>query len=405
MLLHRITNHMFPKLTRGVRNGNVLGNTATAFVQGLYPPSDPATAATLTNGTGQFNPLGGYQYVLVNGIPADAPETIWLKGDQYCPTMSAASQQYYESSEFLTMQSQLQPFYDKFTPLLAGIFPPSEIGYQSAYGIFDYLNVGYIHNQTIYTGLSAEDLFQLQTLADSQELAKVYNASSALRSVGGQTLAATILSTLNQTVSGTNSDVKLTYFATSYSVFQAFFGISGLLDAGADFYGLPEYASTMVFEVRHPSPASRSQNLFIRFSFRNGSDASAPLTTFPLFGRTQIEADIPWTQFVQGISEISLPSQQDWCTVCATSNLTFCAAYAENSSSSEGGGKVSGVAAGFIGAGIAIAIILIVEALLGLVWYRRRHPVMRRRSGHKRFDSGKQEIMLEDTSSVRRLYE
>jgi Na+-driven multidrug efflux pump len=64
---------------------------------------------------------------------------------------------------------------------------------------------------------------------------------------------------------------------------------------------------------------------------------------------------------------------------------------------------MSGVTAGFIGAGIAIAVILVVEALVGLVWYRRRYPVMRRRSGHKRFDLGKKEIMLEDASSVRGL--
>lgn len=385
------------------RNVNVLGNTAMAFAQGLYPPSDPATAATLTNGTGQFNPLGGYQYVFVNGIPADAPETIWLMGDQYCPTMSAASEEYYASLEFMTMQQQLQPFYDKFAPLLVGTFPPSEIGYQSAYGIFDYLNVGYIHNQTIFASVSAADLFQLQTLADAQELAKVYNTSSPLRSVGGQTLAAIILSTLNQTVSGTNPDVKLTYFTTSYAIFQAFFGISGLLDANANFYGLPDYASIMAFEVRRPALSSGSQDLFVRFTFRNGSDASALVNTFPLFGRTQIEADIPWTQFVEAMSEISLPSQQDWCTVCATSNLTFCAAYTPNSSSSSNGGKINAVAAGFIGAAIAIVIILGVEALMGFAWYRRRHPVRRRRSGHKRFDFGKKEIMLEDTSSVRRL--
>jgi hypothetical protein len=376
------------------RNGNVLGNTALAFTQGLYPPSDPATAATLTNGTAQFNPLDGYQYVLINGIPADAPETIWLKGDQYCPIMSAASQEYFQSSEYLTLQPQLQSFYDSFTPLLEGIFSASQIGYQSAYKIFDYLNEGYIHNQTIYNNLTADQLFQLQTLADSQELAKVYNASSPLRSIGGQTLAATILSTLNQTTIPT---IKLTYMPTSYAIFQAFFGISGLLDASADFYGLPDFASTMSFELR--SPSSDTQNLFVRFAFRNGSDWSAPLTTFPLFGRTQIEADIPWPQFAQAMSEISIPTQEDWCLVCA-SNLSFCSAYAD--SFPPQGGR-SGVAAGFIGAGIAIAVILVVEALVGLVWYRRRHPVMRRRSGHKRFDFGKKEIMLEETSSVRGL--
>jgi prostatic aicd phosphatase len=314
--------------------------------------------------------------------------------------MSAASQKYYQSSEFLTMQAQLQPFYNKFIRFLAGTFPLSEIGYQYAYRIFDYLNVGYIHNQTIFTSLNPQDLFQLQTLASTQELAKVYNVSIPLLSIGGQTLASLILSTLNQTVSGTNPDLKLTYFATSYSIFQAFFGISSLLEASADFNGLPDYASIMSFELRRPFDSSGPQNLFVRFSFRNGSDASAPLTQFPLFRRTQIEADIPWPQFVQEMEEIALRSQAEWCTACTTSNLTFCAAYmpSPSSSGSSEGGKLSTVAAGFIGAVVGIGVILVLEAVvMGLVWYRRRHPVARQRSGDKRFDFGNKETFSQIT--------
>ena len=356
-------------------NENVLGNTATAFIQGLYPPSDPATAATLANGTAQFNPLDGYQYVLVNGMPSTAPDAIWIKGDQFCPAMTNASKAYYQSTEFLTRQPQLQSFYDKFTPLLTGIFPQSQIGFQSAYGIFDYLNVGYVHNDTIYSNLTAEDLFQLRTLADSQELALVYNASSPNVSIGGKTLSASILSQLNKTVTGTDKNLKITYFASSYSVFQAFFGISDLLDASADFYGLPDYASTMSFELRRP--VNLTGDYFVRYGFRNGSASSAELQSFPLWGARAIDTDIPWTTFVDNMSRQSLSTQKAWCNLCV-SNLTFCAAYQEyvgrtsEPISASGDEGVSKVAAGFIGAGVTIVAIATLEGLVFLTWILKK---------------------------------
>src|SRR5579862_5226177 len=146
----------------------------------------------------------------------------------------------------------------------------SQIGFQSAYGIFDYLNVGYVHNSTIYSNLSTDDLFQLRTLADSQELALVYNVSASDTSIGGKTLSGAILSQLNKTVTQTDKNLKITYFAASYSILQAFFGLSGLLEADANFYGLPDYASTMSFELRRPVNSAGSDDLFVRYGFRNG---------------------------------------------------------------------------------------------------------------------------------------
>jgi hypothetical protein len=262
--------------------------------------------------------------------------------------------------------------------LLIGTLPKSQIGFQSAYGIFDYLNVGFIHNYTIFSYLSVDDLYQLRVLADEQELALVYNTSSPNRSIGGKTLSGAILSQLNKTVSGTDRNIKVTYFAASYSVFQAFFGLAGLLRADSDFYGLPDYASTMAFELRRPTGSSGNNKLFVRFGFRNGSSPTAELKSFPLFGRTQIEADISWSQFVGGMTTQSISSQADWCHACVNSNLTFCAAYPFNKTRSSarisGSGGVSPLSAGFIGAAAAVVVIPAIEALLVLAWFawRRR---------------------------------
>ena len=294
--------------------------------------------------------------------------------------MTNASKAYYKSTEFLKRRAQLQSFYDKFTPLLAGIFPQSQIGFQSAYGIFDYLNVGYVHNRTIFASLSADDLFQLRTLADEQELSLVYNKSSPNTSIGGKTLSGSILSQLNKTVTKSDKNLKVTYYAAPYSVFQAFFGLSGLLQANADFYGLPDYASTMSFELRRPAKPTGDDDLFVRFGFRNGSLPSAELNTFSLFRRRRIEADIPWNQFVHGMLKQSISSQEDWCQACVNSNLTFCAAYQPPE---YGDSSVSPVGAGFIGAGVTIAFISGLEALVAVWWFARKRRAIKTHPGEK----------------------
>ena len=96
-----------------------------------------------------------------------------------------------------------------------GTFPQSEIGLQSAYDIFDYLKIGYVHNQTIFANLSGDDLFQFHALTD-EELALVYDISSPNTSIGDKTLSGAILSQLNKTITQTDKNLKITYFTVSY---------------------------------------------------------------------------------------------------------------------------------------------------------------------------------------------
>jgi len=357
--------------------------SAQAFLQGLYPASTSANQQTLANGTTESAPLNGYQYVLLNGIPADAPETIQIAGDQNCPVMTAASQAYYNSTKFLTMKNQTQDFYNKFIPLISSDFTPSQIGFQSAYNIFDYLNVGYIHNSTIYNNLSAADLYQLRTLADSQSFDLVYNASSPNVSIGGKMLANLVLSHLNQTAAQTSPSLKVTYFAGAYSVMLSFWGLTNLTAASPNFYGLPDYASTMAFELRRPVNTSGFDNLSVRFGFRNGSLPSTELTYFPMFGQSDL--DMAWSDWSRNLASISIPSTGDWCTTC-NSVQTFCtgsgkaagSATAGTSSSDASGSSGSGLsnaAAGGIGAGVTIGVIALIEGALALCYFSRRRSL------------------------------
>ena len=142
--------------------------------------------------------------------------------------------------------------------------------------------------RTIFANLSSDDLFRLRTLADSQSFDLVYNTSSPSSSIGGKTLAYLILSHLNQTVSQSAPGLKITYFAGAYTVMLPFWALSGLPQASPDFYGLPDYASAMVFELRQQKSSSE---LTVRFRFRNRSLPLAPLNYFPMFGSN--DTDMP----------------------------------------------------------------------------------------------------------------
>jgi prostatic aicd phosphatase len=279
------------------------------------------------------------------------------------------------------MQTQLQPFYDKFKPLLAGILPDSEIGFQTAYNIFDYLNVGYIHNSTIFANLSSDDLFQLRTLADSQSFDLVYNVSSPNASIGGETLAYLVLNYLNQTVSQSSPSLKVTYFPTAYTVQLAFWGLSNMTAASPNFYGLPDYASAMAFELRRPAGSTGFSDLTVRFGFRNGSDPSSPLIYFPMFGTN--ETDMSWTQWSANMKNISISSDTTWCTTC-NSTLPFCTGFDSlatntasqasntNMASASQSCGLSAAAGGGIGAGVTIGVIALVEGAMVLQYQETR---------------------------------
>lgn len=360
----------------------ILSNTATAFLQGLYPPlegTDPEVASiTLNNGTEYTNPLGGYQYVFLNGVDENTPNTIWIKGDDGCPAYTEAADTFVDSAEFKERDAATRDFYAKFWPQLEDVFflKESDLNYKKAFDIFDLINVAQIHNTSEVERVSSEDLFQLRTLADSAEFALNYNTSQPGRSIHAQTLSGAILKQLNQTVS-TKGKLKFSLLAGSYDTFLAFFGITQLTRANPNFFGLPHYASTLAFEILTDEDVeefpSNTDDLKVRFLFRNGSDIGAPLTAFPLFG--QSETVLPWTEFVEKMGDIAITSPDVWCSSCRSTE-DFCAVYNSTLSTgsinppSGGGSKMSNAVAGVIGAAVTLGAVLIAGLLFWLI--RRR---------------------------------
>jgi Histidine phosphatase superfamily (branch 2) len=361
----------------------ILYQTATNFLQGLYPPLGElnSTLATEepTNGTSSETPLNGYQFILIHGEGETDPDTIWIKGDDACPTYDKASKSYRDSQEYQTTLSQSASFYSKFTPLLARILGNENVSYSHAYDVFDLLNVASIHNTSVASEINSEDLHQLRYLANQWEWNHNYNASQPDRSIGGMTLAGGFLRQLKSVVDS-QAKTKFSLMTGSYDTFLSFFGITNLAASSPDFEGIPNYAANMAFELytdgTEPEfPTNPEQDLMVRFLFRNGTNDNASLDAYPLFGGS--EDSLPYGRFVEELSSRSILTLSDWCTTCQ-SDAEFCTAATRGisgSASPYAGTNRSGLsngAAGAIGAVVALAVAAIVG---GAVWF-----ILRRRS-------------------------
>lgn len=246
--------------------------------------------------------------------------------------------------------------------------------------VFDLINVAEIHNATIQSDsiLTNDTLFQIRTLADTHEFGLAYNASEPgnARAMPGMQLAGEILKFLNNTIN-TNGTSKLGIQFGAYASFLSYFGLANLTMANADFYGVPDYASSMVFELFANGTHSGFPavgDLQVRFLFHNGtaSNASEP-TVYPLFGGS--ETSIPWSTFNAKMNAVAVSTTEQWCHACGNTTGT-CAAYTSGSSSTASGsgsgssqssGGISKAVAGVIGAMVTLAVILGLEALIMLV--------------------------------------
>ena len=187
-------------------------------------------------------------------------------------------------------------------------------------------------------------------------------------------LAAEIVKYLNSTITSAGNQ-KLGIQFGAYATFLSFFGLSSLTAASEDFYGVNDYASSMVFELFSTvggSGVPAASDLQVRFLFHNGSSAdSVDPTAYPLFGGSDLA--IPWTTFADKMGEFSIGTTEEWCKHCGNTTGT-CAAFASSgdattssSANSSGNGGISKAVAGVIGAMVTLGVILGLEALVLLV--------------------------------------
>ncbi|OCK79659.1 phosphoglycerate mutase-like protein [Lepidopterella palustris CBS 459.81] len=358
---------------------NVLQNSAMGFLQGLYPPvGETIGVQTLANGSSIQTPLNGYQLIPVNTVStgAGSEDNGWLQDASTCENAKLSSNNFFTSNEYTNLLSGTKDFYSQLVPVVNGTFAASDVTFKNAYVVYDLINVAEIHNASIPSNstLTPSTLFKTRTLADTHEWGLAYNASDNMRAISGMQLAGEILIYMNSTItSGTagSSANKLGIQFGAYASFLSFFGLADLPAANSDFMGIPDYASSMVFELfteaAVPSggfPAT--SDLQVRFLFHNGtaSNSSEPVV-YPLFGGS--DPAISWNDFANGMNKFAVSTTQDWCTKCGNTTGS-CAAYAPATTASatpvpnkSGGGDGHGISpavGGVIGAMVTLAVIL-----------------------------------------------
>ena len=131
---------------------------------------------------------------------------------------------------------------------------------------------------------------------------------------------------------------------------------------------------------------STTDDLWVRFYFRNGTDDDDRFQSYPLFGQGPSETDMRWNDFVGEMSGLIIGNVGDWCTQCGANNI-FCAAWngsdATTSSSSttvsRHHGGISAAVAGVIGAILALVIASLLFGLAMLLGGVRLHRNKSRR--------------------------
>ncbi len=194
-------------------------------------------------------------------------------------------------------------------------------------------------------------------------------------STGFQSLAGEILAGLNDTIA-TKGKSKLNVGFGSYGTIFSLFGLLQMPAASVNFTGIPDYASSMVFELVTNATGSDfptdKSDISVRFMFHNGTiTGSSEPTTYPLYGQTS--ELLSWDDFSAKTKEIAVTSDDEWCTMCGNTEGK-CASSGSTSgvsdsasTSSAGGPGMSLAVAGVIGAMVTLATILGLQAVFFLL--------------------------------------
>jgi hypothetical protein len=306
------------------------------------------------------------------------------------------------SPAYVQEMERTNAFYQSLGNSVFWAFTPDELNYGNAWTLWEYAAFQYQHNETLYQSgnLTTEDISKLYNLASQQQwLFNTPDSSGTVKAMAGRTYASKVLQAFQHQMASNGSAEKLTLLFGSFEPMLAFFALSNLATgpSASRFNSLPLHGSTMTFELYSyvPMPMSQSASipfpssteLWVRFLFRNGTDASDPFIEYPLFGRGNSEDDMSWQDFVFGMGTFSLDDLVDWCLDCASGSL-FCEAMLLNYNSEIGAGvntpkkarTLSAPIAGVIGATITIGLLLIIGAVLALVGFRLDYHPREKRS-------------------------
>ncbi|KAN0087790.1 Histidine phosphatase superfamily [Tylopilus felleus] len=339
----------------------VVYDSCVSLTQGLWPATVDNNI-TLANTSTIIAPLGGYQYVPIDAV--DPNLDVSLEGFLDCNTFDTHTTNFYNSEAFQQMASQSAAFLDLLPPYLDG----RSVSLENMWNIYDYMNVNSIHNATFANALPATFLAQARALANWHEYNVFTDPSiSGIGNIAGQAIVPTILDAFDNIVNTTNP-VKLMITAIAYKPFLSLFNMTGVAAANPQLAGIVDYASVVAFEVRQPSAGGEP---VIRFNFKNGTD---DFVTYNFLSQT---GDAPLSAFINAVAPSSVNTTAAWCNVCQNSQDRGCDALtlAAQQGRSAALSPISLVGAGFLGAGLTLAVVLMslaTLAFLGLLSFGKK---------------------------------
>lgn len=387
-------------------------------------------------------PLGGYQYPQIRTAGGYDPNFILLSANLDCPAFVQAAIAYLETPEFASTANASQGIYDSVGSAIQGLIPADEWGYWNAYAIWDYLNYANAYNSNVQADLArykdvdtnTSYLDELRWLASQQQWAQLGNLSAvnpvtgttglpegqtgSISTIAGNMFAWEVLGQLQQAIANSaDGAYKLSLLFGDYSPLISFFSIAGLADLNPNFEGMPNFGAAAAFELFSWTNGTATEwpstdDLWVRFYYRNGTDDDEPFQQYSLFGRGPSQSDMQWSDFVYEMNARLMSEVSDWCTQCGA-DVIFCAAYNSTLQADFNGGTTSNAAtshgmhpavAGVIGAVVALVIAGLIfgaAMLLGGVRLRRDESaaaLARRKSDLGGFKGGRKMRSDQDLS-------
>ncbi|KAF8552757.1 phosphoglycerate mutase-like protein [Imleria badia] len=339
----------------------VVYDSCVSLTQGLWPITADNNI-TLANGSTIVAPLGGYQYVPIDAV--DPNLDVSLEGFLDCNTFDTHTTNFYNSEEFQQMAEQSAAFLALLPPYLDG----RSVNLENMWNIYDYMNVNSIHNATFAEALPSTFLAQARALANWHEHNVFTDPSvSGIGNIAGQVLVPSILDAFDDIVNTTNP-VKMMITAIAYKPFLSLFNMTGVAAANPQLAGIVDYASAVALEVRQPSAGGEP---VIRFNFKNGTDDFA---TYDFLNQT---GDVPLSVFIDAVAPYGVNTTAAWCDVCQNSQDRGCGALtlAAQQARSAALSPISPVGAGFLGAGLTLAVVILsfaTLAFLGLLSFAKK---------------------------------
>ncbi|KAF3384963.1 hypothetical protein F1880_002681 [Penicillium rolfsii] len=366
--------------------------SAQAFMQGLYPPlgqSGLVPSETTGNSSSDLSPLDGYQYPQIVTLGTGDPQSVMLAGQGNCPMHQVAESEYRNGDDAQGITEITDAFYVRlWHEVLSGVYAESSASYSNAVDISDYIEYEAVHNSSIQTQLTEDEIRQARWWADhytyatnSQSDSNSQSTSGAISPIAGQTLATSILQAFDTNIEEFGTSQKMTLLFGNDEPAVALASLLGLAsEQRPNFYSRPVRGASLIFELYsfeadevYPTYPG-SDNLYVRFLMHNGTNAT-DFTPYPLFGYGPSHEYIPYSEFQSEIKSFAVQTTQEWCLRC-NSAAVFCNGVLDHSDADAQKKKkgLSPAVAGVIGAVVTLAVIGLLAGLGFFIWSKRKHP-------------------------------